>query len=287
MPVIKASSVNLSKLSLSDPRKFGQNGVQIVFANYDGQNPLHVQTPKVDVLWDAKYYADSETKGKYAVQFSMPNIDSDKEMGSFHSKMNEMDNMIIDSAFENRVAWFKGGAKLSRDTIETLYTPMVKLSTDSDTGEPDGKFPPKFQFKIVKKDNKHECSVYNSSRVEYNIDDEDADNYVNLEDVLTKGSTMNIILKCNGVWIINNKFGCTWRAEQVMVTTKPSNSLSGCAFIKDDDDEVSSDVVDSGVVDSDTPVQVDSDNDSSEEEPAPAPEPAAPKKKVRRAVKKA
>ena len=292
MPVNKSSKVILSKISLSEPRKFGQNGVQIVFLNYDGQNPLLVQTPKVNVLWDAKYYSDSETNGKYAVQFSMPNIDSDKDMASFHNKMQEIDNMIIDNAYENRSAWFKGGGKLSRDTIETLYTPMVKLSTDPETGEPDGKYPPKFQYKIVKKDNIHECSVYSKDKVEFNIDDKDGENYMNLEEILTKGSSMNIILKCNGVWIINNKFGCTWRAEQVMVTTKLSNSLKGCAFLPDDDDEVC-DTVDTppeNVIDdtdSDNDSDNGSDNDSeSDDEPVPEPEPEPVKKKVRR-VKKA
>jgi len=284
MPVVKAQNVNLSKITLSDPRKFGQNGVQIVFVNYDGQNPLYIQSPKVDILWDAKYFPDNETGGKYNVQFSLPNVDSDT--GSFLNKMNELDEHIIDVAYENRATWFKNGKKLSRETIETLYTPLIKVSTDPDTGEPNGKYPPSFKFKIVKKENKHECSVYDSKRSEYNIDEPDSDNYADLEQVLTKGSTMGVILKCNGVWLINNKFGCTFRAEQVMVTTRPSTALGrGCAFIPDDDDEVVNDVVEP-VSQSDTTVVNDSGDDSDDDshvEPVPDTE---TKKKVRR-VKKA
>jgi len=287
MPVVKAQNVNLSKITLSDPRKFGQNGVQIVFVNYDGQNPLYIQSPKVDILWDAKYFPDNETGGKYNVQFSLPNVDSDT--GSFLNKMNELDEHIIDVAYENRATWFKNGKKLSRETIETLYTPLIKVSTDPDTGEPNGKYPPSFKFKIVKKENKHECSVYDSKRSEYNIDEPDSDNFADLEQVLTKGSTMGVILKCNGVWLINNKFGCTFRAEQVMVTTRPSTALGrGCAFIPDDDDEVVNDVVEP-VSQSDTTVVNDSgesgddSDDDSHVEPVPDTE---TKKKVRR-VKKA
>ena len=284
MPVVKAQNVNLSKITLSDPRKFGQNGVQIVFVNYDGQNPLYIQSPKVDILWDAKYFPDNETGGKYNVQFSLPNVDSDT--GSFLNKMNELDEHIIDVAYENRATWFKNGKKLSRETIETLYTPLIKVSTDPDTGEPNGKYPPSFKFKIVKKENKHECSVYDSKRSEYNIDEPDSDNFADLEQVLTKGSTMGVILKCNGVWLINNKFGCTFRAEQVMVTTRPSTALGrGCAFIPDDDDEVVNDVVEP-VSQSDTTVVNDSGDDSDDDshvEPVPDTE---TKKKVRR-VKKA
>uniref|UniRef100_A0A6C0C4K4 Uncharacterized protein n=1 Tax=viral metagenome TaxID=1070528 RepID=A0A6C0C4K4_9ZZZZ len=303
MPVTKASNVNFSKISFSDPRKLGQNGVQIVFVNYDGnQNPLYIQTPKVGITWDSKYFPDTNggDGGKYGVQFSMPITGGDKVMTSFHDKMVEFDNHMIDIGYENRAIWFKNGKKLSRETVETLYSPMVKLSTDSETGEPNGKYPPSFKFKIKRKDGVHECSVYDSNKSVYNIDNKDDDNFVNLEDILVKGASMNVILKCSMVWLINNKFGVTWYGEQIMVTEKVSSSLgSGCAFIDDDDDE-QSDTVDNSVapaeevVDSDDEsdevnnASNDSDDDSDEgdDEPAPEPQPAT-KKKVRRVNKKA
>ena len=303
MPVTKASNVNFSKISFSDPRKLGQNGVQIVFVNYDGnQNPLYIQTPKVGITWDSKYFPDTNggDGGKYGVQFSMPITGGDKSMSAFHDKMVEFDNHMIDIGYENRAVWFKNGKKLSRETVETLYSPMVKLSTDSETGEPNGKYPPSFKFKIKRKDGKHECSVYDSSKSVYNIDSQEDENFVKLEDILVKGASMNVILKCSMVWLINNKFGVTWYGEQIMVTEKVSNSLgNGCAFIDDDDEEVS-DTVDTNsgsveVVDSDedhdqavNPVEAEdvSDSDSGDDEPEPEPEPEPVKKKVRR-VKKA
>ena len=102
----------------------------------------------------------------------------------------------------------------------------------------------------------------------------------------------------------NGKFGVTWQAEQMMVTTKPSVTLKGCAFVDDDDDAVpSNDVASNVVADSDDeyaeanngkePDKVnDSDDDSDEdsdddvkEEPAPEPEPVKKKKVVRRVKK--
>jgi len=302
MPVTKASNVNFSKISFSDPRKLGQNGVQIVFVNYDGnQNPLYIQTPKVGITWDSKYFPDTNggDGGKYGVQFSMPITSGDKSMSTFHDKMTEFDNHMIDIGYQNRAIWFKNGKKLSRETVETLYSPMVKLSTDSETGEPNGKYPPSFKFKIKRKDGKHECSVYDSNKSVYNIDDKDGDNFVNLEDILVKGAAMTVILKCSMVWLINNKFGVTWYGEQIMVTEKVSSSLgNSCAFLDDDDDE-QSDTVNTPsasveVVDSDDDDEVEEvveveaeDVSDSESDDEPAPEPVeTPKKKVRR-VKKA
>mgnify|MGYP000503929166 CR=1 FL=1 len=288
--VIKASSIDIKNLKFSDPRKVGNNGVHVVYVNYGGgMNSLYVQPPRVDLKWDPTYYADNDENGKFTVEFALPNVGSDDQITPFHNKMKEFDELMVDKAFENRATWFKNGKKLSRETIETLYTPLIKVSTDPDTGEPNGKYPPSFKFKIVKKENKHECSVYDSKRSEYNIDEPDSDNFADLEQVLTKGSTMGVILKCNGVWLINNKFGCTFRAEQVMVTTRPSTALGrGCAYIPDDDDEVVNDVVEP-VSQSDTTVVNDSgesgddSDDDSHVEPVPDTE---TKKKVRR-VKKA
>ena len=307
--VTKASAINLSNIKFSDPRKVGNNGVHVVYVNYGGGiNPLYVQSPKVDIKWNPTYYADNEEQGKYTVEIALPGVGSDDQITPFHNKMAEFDQFMLDTAYENRAAWFKNGKKLSRDTIETVYTPMIKVSVDSETGEPDGKWPPSFKFKIKKTNSKFTCNVFDSAKNQLNIDNKESDDFVDLETILVKGNTVNLILKCVSVWLINGKFGVTWQAEQMMVTTKPSVSLNGCAFVDDDDDAVpSNDVVSNVVADSDDeyteandgkePNKVedsddddsddDSDDDDVEEEPAPEPEPEpVKKKKVVRRVKK-
>jgi len=289
MPVNKPANVDLSKITLSEPKKFGNNGAAMSYVNYDGiMNPLYVQTPKVILTFDAKYYADNDTSGKYGVVFSLPTNDSDPDMKSFIDKMNELDQHVIDVAFEQRALWFKNGKKLTRETIETeKHTPLIKVYTDPETGESTGKFAPTFKFKIVKKDDKHDCSVYDTNKTEFNTNDNTADNFIELDQVLTKGSSMNVILKCNGVWLINGNFGCTFRAEQVMVTTRQSTILRGFGFIQDDDDATSDTKPVDVVPEAPTNAVVDdSDNDESGEEYSQAFEPVPePKKKVRRVKK--
>ena len=59
--VIKASSIDISNLKFSDPRKVGNNGVHVVYVNYGGgMNSLYVQPPRVDLKWDPTYYADND-----------------------------------------------------------------------------------------------------------------------------------------------------------------------------------------------------------------------------------
>ena len=74
---------------------------------------------------------------------------------------------------------------------------------------------------------------------------------------------MNVVLRCNGIWVINGKFGCTWRAEQLKVEVS-QKSIDGYAFRDDDDDDM--DVVEKPVSESVSTTHVvdsDSDEDSS------------------------
>ena len=282
----KVANIENNKFTFTEPRKIGQNGVQVVYVNYDGaMKPLYVQSPRVDIKWNANYYADNDENGKFTVEFALPGVGTDDQITPFHDKMKAFDELMIDKAFDNRAAWFKNGKKLTRDMIENVYTPMIKVSVDSETGEPDGKWPPAFKFKIKKQNSKFTCNVFDSSKNQLNVDNTESEDFVDLKTVLVKGSTVNLILKCVSVWLINGKFGVTWQAEQIMVTQKPSVSLNGCAFLKDDDDEVpSNDVVAEQVVDDSDD---DSDDDGEEEtveEVVEEPEPK--KKKVVRRVKK-
>ena len=100
-----------------------------------------------------------------------------------------------------------------------------------------------------------------------------------------KGASVKTVIRCNGIWVANGKFGCTWRAEQICVEV-PEGGLRDFAILSDSDEEdedVSSVTANAG----ETPVMLE---DSSEEEEVeevkkPTP-PSAEKKKVRKRVKK-
>lgn len=273
--VNKASEVKVSNLTFSEPKKLPNGGYQIYLNN--GYGPLYVQSPNANVLWDTKYYADNETGGKYTVQFSLTNMENDKSMKDFHDMLLSIDQHVIDAAYENRKDWF--GAKFnkhSKETIESLYTNMVKVHVDKETGEPSGRFPPSFQFKIAKRDGVHQCKVYDNNRRLFNIDDENGNDFKSLsEDILVKNASMGVVLRCNGIWVINGKFGCTWRAEQLKVEVPEKALGDGYAFRDDDDDNM--DVVEDDSkeeVAEVTPVEdSDSDSDSSDEEEVPVKKP--------------
>ena len=265
---MKPEEVVVEQLTLSKLKKL-DNGATTMHVNYgDSGSSLFVLSPEVDLPFDGKFWADgaSDTTGKWAIKANLKG----EKCEPFIRKLREMDEFLKNKALDNSMAWFKK-RNLSSETIDTLYTPMLKESLDPNTGEPDGKWPPSFTFKIVKRDLDVLCKIYKEKSEEFNITDKSKDDYVEVNDLVKKGTKVRLLLRCNGVWLANGKFGCTWRAVQMKV--KPVATFDEYAFEDDEDEEVQK--IDENLVES-------SDEDSSDSEE----EKKEPVKKVRK-VKKA
>ena len=243
-----------------------------MYLNYGASlGHIYLQTPEVSLPFDPKYFADNENSGKFSIQVSMKDMEDNPSLQQFHDKLCELDTFLKEKAMENSVPWFKN-KKMSMETIESLYTPQIKVSVDPETGEPNGKYPPRFGFKVVKKDGDIQCSVYDNQKTVFDINGK-TDEPVNITNVLMKGSSVKVVLKCNGVWIANGKFGCTWRAEQIRVKV-PEGGLQEFAILSDSDDE-------GDTVEQDNPTNLIEDSDEEEVTVQPTP-PKTVKKKTRK-----
>jgi len=268
----------------------------MLYLNYGGGiNSLYVTTPEVEVPFDPSYFADNENSGKYSVKFSMKDLDGNKSMRDFHTWAGLMDEMLLKKASENSQPWFRK-AKLSDETLKELYTPMVKVSVDPETGEPNGKYPDSFAFKINKRDGKFkDFSIYDATKKVFDIEGT-TDDPTDITKLIVKGALIKVVLKCNGIWVANGKFGCTWKAEQVRVKV-PEGGLKEFAIMSDSDDEGDDD---SGPLTRQVSNAVNMIEDSSDEEQEkdvmflekedvptePEPEPEPEKKKVVKKVRK-
>ena len=61
-------------------------------------------------------------------------------------------------------------------------------------------------------------------------------NPTDIEKLLVKGALVKGVLRCNGVWVANGKFGCTWRADQIRIKI-PEGGLRDFAIMSDSEDE--------------------------------------------------
>ena len=229
------SKIDFSKITISAPKTM-DNGGKMLYLNYGGGiNSLYVTTPEVEIPFDPSYFADNDNSGKYSVKFSMKDLDGNKGMKDFHTWATKMDEMLLTQASKNSQAWFRK-AKLSDETLKELYTPMVRVSIDSETGEPNGKYADSFSFKIIKRDGKFkDFSIYDVNKNVFDVDGV-TDNPVDITKVVVKGALIKVVLKCNGIWIANGKFGCTWKAEQMRVKV-PEGGLKDFAIMSDDEDD--------------------------------------------------
>ena len=281
------SKVDFSKITISAPKTM-DNGGKMLFLNYGGGiNSLYVTTPEVEVPFDPSYFADNDNSGKYSVKFSMKDLDGNKSMRDFHTWAGAMDEMILKKAGDNSQSWFRK-PKLSDETLKELYTPMVKVSTDPETGEPNGKYPDSFAFKINKRDGKFkDFSIYDSDKNVFDVEGT-TETPTDITKLIVKGALIKVVMKCNGIWVANGKFGCTWKAEQVRVKV-PEGGLQEFAIMSDSDDED-----DEGPPlprqQSVTPQMIEDSSDEEVEdvkdEPEPEPEPEPEKKKVVKKVRK-
>ena len=123
---------------------------------------------------------------------------------------------------------------------------------------------------------KIECSIYDKDNVNFDVNHE-TDNPIDVERVITKGAKIKTVLKCNGIWLANGKFGCTWRAEQIRVKV-PEGGLNDFAIMSDDSDDDDNDNKNNDEKSlQSTSLIEDSDDDNITPEP-----PKEPKKKVRK-----
>ena len=247
--VVKAKDFDLGKVTFGEV-KTSSNGMKNIWMNY-GDQSIFLQTPELHLPFDTgNFKPDNRGGGKYEIYAQMTGHESDPGMMEFLAKMEEMDAMLKEAAMENSVSWFKKKT-MTMDVVESVFIPMVKHSKDKETGEFNGKFPPGFKFKIKQMDGKVMCRCFKGAeRVDdMNVNRPDQDDHVVLgihipddekmtkkhEGIFKKGTKVQMVLRCNGIWIINGKYGCTWSAEQIRIKSPPG--FNDYAFLEDTDDE--------------------------------------------------
>jgi hypothetical protein len=235
---LKASELDTASIKFSPVTTMG-NGGKTIYLNQGNGSKLYLKTPDMTVPFDSGDFDNN----KYTVQ-----VDLTDSCAEFRDKLKELDEVIIQSAMENSVSWFKK-KNMSRDAIENVYRPMVKPHLDKDTGEPSEEYAPKFRFKIAKYDGRVKCRLFNKDKQEMNVNDPSKDDYTLLgiersfEDRLTiphkgifkRGTQVKCLLRCVGIYLINGTFGCTWAAEQVQV--KPVEGVDNYDFLDDSEEE--------------------------------------------------
>ena len=232
---ILPKNVNVNNFKYSEV-KILPSLAKAVYINY-GTGKLRMQTPVMYLPYgvneggfedkNAKVDVSKKADKKYDVTLSFKGHEENPKIEAFLSKLKEIENKIIDDAFEYRQAWFKDDFGDNKAVAARFFSPIVKLDKDKTTGKVVGKYPPTIRFKIPY-DNENERFNFNS----FNMNGE----AINLLDIITKlkGGKAQLIIELNSIWFAGGKFGCTWK----LITGKFQRSISNeCNFIEDSDTE--------------------------------------------------
>ena len=279
--VVKGKNINASKLTFSAPKVL-DNGAKLVYMNYDGGR-FTVQTPWMGMPWSMSSYTEDKYP-KHSVTLSFRGHDEGGEMQKFHENLMAVEQQIIQAGVDNCVQWFKK-KNLSSDVVSNLFNPIIRVSTDKNTGLPDGKYPPTIRLKVPQRDGVWEPKVYDKDGNQYRVNDRDSGD--NMEDLLVKGTKIRCMMQCVGLWIASGNYMCQWKLTRAEVDV-PEGS-GNHSFLPDSDDEDGDEVVASGDSSSSKPSQslpnmLDDTEESEGDEPEPEPEP--PKKPVKKLKKK-
>jgi hypothetical protein len=227
MSIVSAVNFDESKLTISAPKVLqNANGARQSYTNYnDGK--FIVQTPKnMSVPFGLDVFRDeSSGKESFSMNLSLRGYDSDPTMKVYYNMLKKVDDIIIEEAFKNRKTWFPKNKDISKDTIRTLYKSPLKESYD-DNGNM--KYAPVHKIKFKKdKEGKFEVKLWDEAKQA--IKDK------TISDIIMKGVSISVIVRCAGITFAGAGFSSSWVAEQIMVHKMASESLNGCAFEGFDD----------------------------------------------------
>lgn len=232
---ILPKNINVNNFKYSEVKTLS-SGAKSVYIYY-GSGKLRIQTPVMFLPYgvneggfEDKNSAKTDVKKtdkKYDITLSFKGIEENTKIESFHAKLKEVEQKVIDDAFEYRQTWFKDDFDNNKAFVSRLFSPIVKIDKDKTTGKPVGKYPPTIRFKLPY-DNDNEKFNFNS----FNMNGETID----LMDIITKlkGGKAQLIVELNSIWFAGGKFGCTWK----LITGKFQRSVNNdINFIDDSDTE--------------------------------------------------
>lgn len=302
--VFLSKNVDVNKLRYSEMRTLA-SGAKTVYVNY-GSEKLTIQTPVLYLPYglgepyEAKDGVSTADKDKkYDLTMSFRGMDENPKIQTFHDKLKEIENKIIEDAFANRLAWFKDDFDGNKSFVSKLFTPIVKIDKDPNTGKPVGKYPPTFKAKLPY-DNKSNTFTFDSYDME--------NNEVEFENIMKslKGAKTQLIVQLTGIWFAGGKYGCSWK---IISSKFQLQQVTKMTFIQDSDVENIEDDDDDDIIDTDCQQNIDAqgksdekeeeedeeaqeeedeeeDEEEEEEEPEPEPEPEPVKVPVKKTVKK-
>ena len=218
---------NPKQTIFAQPKK-SKLGKDINLISTQINSKLTLQSPLMKT-WGIADFVDPDTgvsSGRFNMSLNFPNEGyTTPETDMFKDKLQELQNIILDEAFKNRLSWF-GDDEMSLDVIKSkmyniLKYPKIKDEKGQPTKKSDYSKAPTLSLKVSNYDNVWRCEVYdmNKNRI-FPTDNKDQAPY----DFVTKGSEVIAKIQCGGIWTGDKAWGVKW--NMVLCFVKPSEQYN-------------------------------------------------------------
>jgi hypothetical protein len=216
--IIRLEHFNAKFLQINMPNNKRPNFYNIIYNSPTViLNNLMFETPWMDVPFGICQYNnnDEKQKNKYYIDLSFNSYNVNDELHNFYNCMNDIDDFVIDFLYQNKHELGLIG------NVESYYSKQIRFNKNNNS------YPPTLKLKIFKGITK----IFNNEH-----------NLVNFDSFVKPGSKSKAYIKCNGLWVFNNKFGMSWKVMKLI--NKPTSLSKRLTLnepvesdIEDDDDD--------------------------------------------------
>jgi hypothetical protein len=196
-------------------------------------HPLVVKTPWLRAFVGVSSYDGTARSGKKYTTYKLPvnfhQLDTDPAQRLFEEFCAQVDARVLEEATRHADAWLQTPGDAA--VVQASYHPTVAYSKDA-RGQRTDRYPPKLQMKLpsFKGDDGQDRF---STRA---FVDSGTDTLQNLDKDVQRGAQVKSLIECTGIWVMNKRFGASWRALQMRVKN-PVRRATTYAFQEDSDSE--------------------------------------------------
>lgn len=190
--IINLEHFNAKFLQLNSPNTKRPNFYNIIYNSPTVTlSNLIFETPWMDVPFGICQYNnnDEKQKNKYYLDLSFNNYNINEELNNFYNCMNDIDDFVIDFLYQN-----KHDLGLINN-VESYYSKQIRYNKNNNN------YPPTLKLKIFKGITR----IYDTNN-----------NPVDFDTFVKPGSKAKAYIKCNGLWVFNNKFGMSWKVMKLI-----------------------------------------------------------------------
>ena len=221
--------IDVNKLSFSVPKKLGQKGAQIMYANYredDGKvYRLHVQTPRMRCPFGLSPWAEEGQKEQWSISCSFYCPEPNARVEKFFKLCEAIDNKALDALWENREQ-LRLRAKSKDSLADGFIYGSLRYPKNQDPNKP---ISPSFRSRCKKNDNDEfiDLEVYDGETRQLK-----EPSYLEPRNHIVK------ISRLTGVYVVGpTNYGLSWDASRVKVYRSKRLGKGVEVFRADEEDE--------------------------------------------------